>query len=1389
MMSSPKLSNPKTKIIVPFLLCLLLLGIAIFMSIPVHAQNVLDLARVSAPDVYCIFDQECDPEFVDSGADVALPGAVGIGLLQSRTLPQGEAGTAAEGLYGYIYRLDLREMTAASERPCILSLSLNFGPFVPIDYDGDEQLDDYFAIIEGEVGTVAPQFALGEGNTIELDFGNGICVGDPIEGIGGQSSVYIGFTSRRPDRATDAEIEITTEQDAIALNARTPVLQCERIPSPDDLPNPTLITFEELENAAVIGTSYREKYGVVFEDSATNRAIIYGNEPDNAASPPNMVSNSAVFPNTSIDVPLQIEFDIPQTHFGFYIGNGDGDTVNGLLRAFSADGKPICTAFYPFVPDALTTFAGIYNPDGLIQRVTLDYGATRANEVIDDLYFVAAPQADLLVESLTIDEMDGNTISYSYVLKNIGSASIDLDGTTDSLADDVTIQTYLSQDEIFNNEDDLPFGGTIVGPGVLEPGQSIERAFVGAAQANPRSFAFLTLKVDFSEVIAESNEENNTIATSIPQPLSDLIIELATVTGISSDSISVGYRISNIGEAPVELDGPTDAPEDDLLIGIYLSQNETFEPETDIAIGTTAAGVGELAAGSFRGSDFSTTTEVNPLDFPYLIVVADSGNLAEEAGEENNSASTLTDVPRRIRVCRLENNECISQPDAMLYRVDVGGSITETMPLDGDGYAMNPGRVAFGTSYWAMQKVEQTGPLADVGSATLYHTIGLTPTVVMSDSFANGFTLNLYLTDAAPLLARDLEISAQWTPTDDPAYAAVLRENLRKASNYLHDFTDGQFVLGNITIHQGYDEWDSADIRLYADNNQRPLAVVGGMVDDITVDISPTVPLTYASGHIYMGSQWNRFFEPSQDPDIEPTINIEDDWALALGHEISHYALFLWDTYFGIFDRVAEDGTIKKRVEPVNSCTGSAMGYLYDLDNTEFIFDAGQWMQNCATTHAFSQTNGTRTEWDTIQVWYPWAVQPTQVMDETPPPPIDLTTINFMPPSAPAITLLTQTFDLLYAPVEDQTVSASDRARAYIIRGDRIIEQGQPPEASNAITLTGAAEGDRFCLFDIKNVVPRAEILSQVERVVDADTSTRHQFGCKVLDEAANEEFELDLERDVTWEPVIELEYAEDPPAEGEPDEVTITVDLAGAPLDLRARLYPEHEANPTETEIFAHDPLSNTYSVTVELPKFTPSLYLQLWATDDDGQVSETTPRREAIVGSGVKGAVVPGPAKWAGGAPIISPKGDLIIVFNETINLGVGEFIAIQETYAIPPLPAATLPLNNISGYRLTARPSSLITDGSVSLRYLPLQPSNPLNAASIADELPDLTIYQWNGEAWAALDTSLSREPDEYILANAPFDDGGIFALLENVAPDFVPDETVSEPSTYLPVIVNE
>lgn len=162
---------------------------------------------------------------------------------------------------------------------------------------------------------------------------------------------------------------------------------CIQLQSPTQIPSPGLINFDDLPNAAVIGDSYRPAFGVRFENSATNRAIIYGNEPAKARSQPNVASNDAVFPNTSANVPMLITFDAPKTHVGFYMSNGETVQPTALLTAYNVAGGIICQKRFVNVPEPTTAFFGINDPTGSIAFITLDYGNTVLNEAIDDLFF------------------------------------------------------------------------------------------------------------------------------------------------------------------------------------------------------------------------------------------------------------------------------------------------------------------------------------------------------------------------------------------------------------------------------------------------------------------------------------------------------------------------------------------------------------------------------------------------------------------------------------------------------------------------------------------------------------------------------------------------------------------------------------------------------------------------------------------------------------------------------------------------------------------------------------------------------------------------------------------------------------------------------------------
>lgn len=122
--------------------------------------------------------------------------------------------------------------------------------------------------------------------------------------------------------------------------------------------------------------------------------------------------------------------------------------------------------------------------------------------------------ADLIVENLTVTSYTTDTISYEYTIANIGTAPANLDGPTDADWDNVSVQAFLSDDRVFGNEGDFPVGGTTLGVsplGYLYPNEEFTGGFTASVN-NPDNWSYLTLKVDWSEVIDESNESNNTIA-------------------------------------------------------------------------------------------------------------------------------------------------------------------------------------------------------------------------------------------------------------------------------------------------------------------------------------------------------------------------------------------------------------------------------------------------------------------------------------------------------------------------------------------------------------------------------------------------------------------------------------------------------------------------------------------------------------------------------------------------------------------------------------------------------------------------------------------------------------------------------------------------------------
>ena len=565
---------------------------------PVAAPAVpLSMTSVAAPDINCLFDADCTIVVDDATDNFSLPGGTGDGFLQSRLWPVGEAGAAGQGLYAYLYRIDATEIQAVTAEACVSTMSIEFGPIVAIDFDGDGSKEEVFVITKGGLGSVAPASVEQTDNDLTVTFSPPICPGE--------TSYFVGLASQYPKQDVTAKLQgslgfeaglraraplyrerdggriayifkestvdaadfktllenngftvdliplanllatdlnpydlaiIATDtgylgswglapgQSAHVAAARIPVIGineggyayfgeqtmqigwphgwhgsgqnirglpalsiyqtpydltpllaaplqiysadddmvsihmpspisgvtplawepadnqhapliaeeqgdvcsqlwgfadapsamtpngkrlfvnavhfgldncpgatdvpepgCYELFSPREIPSPSLIQFDDLADASVIGSYYQASHGVVFEDGKLASVKTQANA--TAVSSPNVARNQEADPDGGAAVPLSFKFESGKTHVGFYMGNGDADSVPGSMVGYDAAGNVICQVTNAPVPKEHREFIGMFDPQGRIARVTLNYGSTPLAESIDDLYF------------------------------------------------------------------------------------------------------------------------------------------------------------------------------------------------------------------------------------------------------------------------------------------------------------------------------------------------------------------------------------------------------------------------------------------------------------------------------------------------------------------------------------------------------------------------------------------------------------------------------------------------------------------------------------------------------------------------------------------------------------------------------------------------------------------------------------------------------------------------------------------------------------------------------------------------------------------------------------------------------------------------------------------
>lgn len=640
---------------------------------------------------------------------------------------------------------------------------------------------------------------------------------------------------------------------------------------------------------------------------------------------------------------------------------------------------------------------------------------------------------------------------------------------------------------------------------------------------------------------------------------------------------------------------------------------------------------------------------------------------------------------------------------------------------DEQGYLQGRGQLNEGDQLFALL------PITWTDSYTLYYTsgtpneIGITPTIVVSPGVQN-----LIVSSANPLLLFNLDVSLEWDAHNEPAYLQQLAFDLKQASKHLYDFTNGQVALGRVTVHQNADDWLPSHVVVQATNRLRPFAIQGGLVLTDTVDPQhPTI--TYTIGQIRMGATWNRYGAPVR--------NDSGDWTLALAHELSHYLLFLDDTYLGLDHDL---------LIPVETCVGSAMGDVYAIDNTEFIYDEAVWNTNCAATLA-NQTLE-RTEWETIHLWYPDLLTPTMLNPGPSLMPFELTSVVINEPMTPTDALAAPTFFLDYVGGE----VSSSRARAFLLRTQSptqtfVVDLGSPVGGQNRLLARGAQPGDRLCVFD----------------------QPKHQYGCEII--AIGDE-RMRLKKNDAWTPLVQVTPITS-------QTLRIQVAALTETLSLQARVYPEYSFG--GEMITLTQGVNGVYSGTFDAPQPVFAGHIQIWA---DEAATESNPRRETIVAFAIGGNPGVGPLSRGSGplsrgsgplsrgsgplsrssdAPLVSPDGQMILFVENPAVFREGDLYAVQSLAGLPNLPTGKKAIGQ--GYSIVASPNvTQVITGSVSFQYFGL---DALLEGVSEEEESALTIHFWDGHIWQSLPTETSAY---FNLASAPGRGTGLYALLANITP---------------------
>jgi hypothetical protein len=302
------------------------------------------------------------------------------------------------------------------------------------------------------------------------------------------------------------------------------------------------------------------------------------------------------------------------------------------------------------LPNSRVSFSGTFNANidttarpFLILQVDADGVSTRNNlipEAIEGNNAASArmQSADLELTSAIVNLVSGNSLTYTYTLKNNGPLPVNL--ATAGL----NIQALLSADNVFNNTGDVSLGNRPLGTSlpVLQPGVTFSRRVTHTASSaiDLSTRKNLGLKIDGANVITESNETNNTKFFDATRP--DLSIASVKATRVDNNLFDYEFTILNNSAVVVDLNGPTGLFNDNVQYRVLLSKDTVFGNADDDGVSLALRDFPErlrLQPGQSYVVQGSATQDTT--GYTHIGARIDSASSITEASEGNNTKFAL----------------------------------------------------------------------------------------------------------------------------------------------------------------------------------------------------------------------------------------------------------------------------------------------------------------------------------------------------------------------------------------------------------------------------------------------------------------------------------------------------------------------------------------------------------------------------------------------------------------------------------------------------------------------------------------------------------------------------------------------------------------------------